>query len=479
MEAGSTVESRGAAKITAEASNEDDVWRAPDSPDSFPELLGTVDNPLGQVTRVSARVDVGGTVTGQSVMIDASATNMYNSLNDTSKLSDISQDVININKFLKHYNWIKKLHDSLGVDVMYSYLDTKAEVDIQSTAVVTAKGADSFDNEGNFLSPALSITAGSQARNLMTAQTKTEKGQEYQKKDAKRVGEDNTDNEARKAYQAKKTEHYGSLSVVYGGNDTAAAVNINGTVKAEQGSANIKANSVNAYNVKSVVLISQDDNSGGAGTNLLKSMKLMGQGSKVDDEMVVFSSQELCTQVVKQLKLNRSYIEDKGWFKAERDHYNSSPVEIVAPEEFFDTLTTSLKFKIDVDKDGLVDIESKFRKKKMVDIKDATLPVTVKTPFGVFAFQASEGFKPGKPHHITASLYGNQFRGEQLNRRINIKLATKFGWEFKESWYLTAQPIRFRSQLRGWVQSRYILVALSFVHRHLGRYRLEEECQRR
>ena len=253
VEAGSTVESRGAAKITAEASNEDDVWRAPDSPDSFPELLGTVDNPLGQVTRVSARVDVGGTVTGQSVMIDASATNMYNSLNDTSKLSDISQDVINIDKFSKHYNWIEKLHDSLGVDVMYSYLDTKAEVDIQSTAVVTAKGADSFDNEGNFLSPALSITAGSQARNLMTAQTKTEKGREYQKKDAKRVGEDNTDNEARKAYQAKKTKHYGSLSVVYGGNDTAAAVNINGTVKAEQGSANIKANSVNAYNVKSVV----------------------------------------------------------------------------------------------------------------------------------------------------------------------------------------------------------------------------------
>ena len=179
------------------------------------------------------------------------------------------------------------------------------------------------------------------------------------------------------------------------------------------------------YNVKSVVLISQDDNGNGAGTNLLKSMKLMGQGSKVDDEMVVFSSQELCTQVVKQLKLNRTYIEDKGWFKADRDHYNSSPVEIVAPEEFFDTLTTSLKFKIDIDKSGLVDIESKFRKKKMVDVKGATLPVTVKTPFGVFAFQASDSFKPGKERHLTASVYGNQFRGEQLNRRVKIKLATK------------------------------------------------------
>ena len=60
------------------------------------------------------------------------------------------------------------------------------------------------------------------------------------------------------------------------------------------------------YSVKSVVLIAQDDNSAGAGANLLKSMKLMGSGSKVDDEMLVFSSQELCTQVVKQLKLNRS-----------------------------------------------------------------------------------------------------------------------------------------------------------------------------
>ena len=179
------------------------------------------------------------------------------------------------------------------------------------------------------------------------------------------------------------------------------------------------------YNVKSVVLVAQDDTGTGAGANLLKSMKLMGQGSKVDDEMVVFSSQELCTQVVKQLKLNRTYIEDRGWFKPERDHYNSSPVEIVVPEEFFDTLSTSLKFKIDVDKQGLVNIKSKKGDIEVANVKKATLPTTVKTPFGVFVFQAGEKFKPGKPHKITAGLYGNQLRGEILNRRIKIKLATK------------------------------------------------------
>ena len=179
------------------------------------------------------------------------------------------------------------------------------------------------------------------------------------------------------------------------------------------------------YNVKSVVLVSQDDNANGAGANLLKSMKLMGQGSKVDDEMVVFSSQELCTQVVKTLKLNRSYIEDMGWFKSDRDHYNSSPVEIVAPEELFDTLSSALKFTIDINRQGLVSIKSKKSNKVIADVKDATLPVTVKTPFGAFAFQATDHFKAGKARHITASLLSNQLKGEILNHKIKIKLVTK------------------------------------------------------
>ncbi len=178
------------------------------------------------------------------------------------------------------------------------------------------------------------------------------------------------------------------------------------------------------YNVKSVVLVAQEDNSAGAGANLLKSMKLMGQGSKVDDEMIVFSSQELCTQVVKQLKLNRSYTEDKGWFKPKKDHYNTSPVEVIAPEEMFDTLS-SVKFKIDVNKQGLADIKVNSGKHKLANIKGTTLPATVKTAYGVFAIQTTNKYKRGKAYRITASLLGNHVRGERLNRQVKIKLATK------------------------------------------------------
>lgn len=178
------------------------------------------------------------------------------------------------------------------------------------------------------------------------------------------------------------------------------------------------------YNVKSVVLVAQDDNGAGAGASLLKSMKLMGQGSKVDDEMVVFSSQELCTQVIKQLKLNRSYVEDKGWLKPDQDHYNTSPIEVIVPEEMFDTLST-VKFQIDVDKAGRTNIKVNSGSKKLASVKGASLPTTVKTSYGTFAIKSTEKFKKGKECHLTASLTGNQMLGERLNKRIKVKLASK------------------------------------------------------
>lgn len=178
------------------------------------------------------------------------------------------------------------------------------------------------------------------------------------------------------------------------------------------------------YDVNAVVLVAQEDNSSSAGANLLKSMKLMSGGGKVEDEMIVFSSQELCTEVAKRLNLNRRYIEDKGWFKPKRDHYNSSPVEVVAPEEMFDTLS-SIQFKIDVNKQGLATIKARSGKEKLANIKDCRLPATFKTTYGTFTVQTTEDYKPNKPCHITASLIGSQYCGQSLNKRIKVKLITK------------------------------------------------------
>ncbi len=178
------------------------------------------------------------------------------------------------------------------------------------------------------------------------------------------------------------------------------------------------------YDVNAVVLVAQEDNSSSAGANLLKSMKLMNGGGKVEDEMIVFSSQELCTEVAKRLRLNRSYTEDMGWFKPTKIHYNSTPIEVIAPEEMFDTLS-SVSFKIDVNKQGLAHIKATSGKDKLADLKDCTLPATFKTTYGTFTVKPTENYKPSKPCHIQASLTGTQYIGQSLNKKIKVKLITK------------------------------------------------------
>jgi capsular exopolysaccharide synthesis family protein len=178
------------------------------------------------------------------------------------------------------------------------------------------------------------------------------------------------------------------------------------------------------YEVTAVVLVAQEDNSSSAGANLLKSMKLMSGGGKVEDEMIVFSSQELCTEVVKQLKINRRYTEDRGFFKPKKEHYNSSPIEVIAPEEMFDTLS-NVTFKIDVNKQGLADIKANGGSDKLANIKGCHLPATIKTSYGTFTIKPTENYDPKKPCHITASLTGSQYVGQGLNKKIKVKLITK------------------------------------------------------
>jgi len=162
------------------------------------------------------------------------------------------------------------------------------------------------------------------------------------------------------------------------------------------------------YLVIARVLVAQDDNASSAGASLLKSLSLgdMG-GSKVDDEIVVMGSQELCTQMISKLKINRNYVEDKGFLR-KKEYYNNSPVEVDAPQELFDTLSLALKFNIEVNEQGLADIEvKKGRFKTVGEAHGKPLPTTVKTPYGIFAVSKTDYYKPGKKLKIKALVSGN------------------------------------------------------------------------
>lgn len=179
------------------------------------------------------------------------------------------------------------------------------------------------------------------------------------------------------------------------------------------------------YRIISTVLVAQDDDASSAGAAVLKTLSLGGGGSKVDDEVVVLGSQEICIQAIKTLKINRIYKEKKGLLK-KIDHYNTSPIEIDVNESLLDTLMTSLKFNIKVDRNGKADIvvkKSFFNTVK--EVHNVALPATVHTIYGDFEVKAANGYQPMKPVEITAMVFGNVPRAEGIMDEMSVKVLTK------------------------------------------------------
>ena len=179
------------------------------------------------------------------------------------------------------------------------------------------------------------------------------------------------------------------------------------------------------YLVQSIVLVDPEDNgkpgASSMGSSLLKTIAL-GGGSRVEDEIVVMGSQQLRMQMVKELKLNRSYIERKSFFNRV-DHYNDSPIEIDAPDALFDTLATSFQFKIKTTANGKANIKvKKGRFKTLAEATDVTLPVNVKTPYGIFNVKKTANYKPNQEYNITANVIGNIPKAEALSKSMVAEL---------------------------------------------------------
>ena len=179
-----------------------------------------------------------------------------------------------------------------------------------------------------------------------------------------------------------------------------------------------------AYLIEATVMVADKDNTTGA-SSLLKSLSLGTGGSKVDDEVVVMGSQELCVKMIEQLKLNRRYYEKTG-FMTKIDHYNDSPIELEAPVEFFDTLMTTLHVKVVVDKQGKALVQ--LRKgifSTITEKKDVTFPYNFATPYGIFNLHTTEHFKLGKPLTLTILVSGNTPRAEQLREIMTVTTKSK------------------------------------------------------
>jgi len=179
------------------------------------------------------------------------------------------------------------------------------------------------------------------------------------------------------------------------------------------------------YLIVSRVLVNQDDNATSVGSNILKTLDITGSGSKVDDELVVMGSQEICTKMISKLGINRTYVEKLGFLKS-KDHYKTSPIAIDVPNEVLDTLLTSLKFNIEIGKDGLADIKvKKGLFKTLADVKKAKLPASISTPYGIFVVSTTEHYKPGKELKMKAVVAGDVPKAEDLMQHMTVGLISK------------------------------------------------------
>ena len=81
------------------------------------------------------------------------------------------------------------------------------------------------------------------------------------------------------------------------------------------------------FEVKAKVLISSDQG-GGMGSSLMKNLSFLGQSSSVaDDELEIIASHSVLVDAIRNLGINRTYIEKKGLFK-KTYYFQNSPISV-------------------------------------------------------------------------------------------------------------------------------------------------------
>ncbi len=150
-----------------------------------------------------------------------------------------------------------------------------------------------------------------------------------------------------------------------------------------------------------------------------------GSNRSVEDEMVIIKAHSLLKETVEKLNMNVSYTVKKNILKQNNAYYDQ-PVKLIYDKNIADTLGNTLTFKIKVDEDGNTDIIVKNIKKKIVArTENATLPLTLNTPYGSFTLVKGNGFIPDEELDETIFLTSYDQAALALNKLITVSYSAK------------------------------------------------------
>lgn len=182
------------------------------------------------------------------------------------------------------------------------------------------------------------------------------------------------------------------------------------------------------YDIYSIMLI-EDDQSSGAGallggasrSSLMNMLSIGGFGkASIENEMVVVKSHSVMERVVKKLGLNRKYYLNEG-FLHKKTLYGNSPVLVVTDDGYFDTLTKSLQFKIELKKNGKADVKAvRGFFNTLYEGNDMDLPATVKVDGASFALLPTDYYVEGESLKMNVFLSDVTSTVEELSKKIDI-----------------------------------------------------------
>lgn len=177
------------------------------------------------------------------------------------------------------------------------------------------------------------------------------------------------------------------------------------------------------YVIHAKVLVAYDEGGGSMGATLMQSLSLGGVGgNNVEDEILVMGSHSIKEQTVAELGLNRNYSSPDGLLK-KKYYYNNSPIVVDAPKELFDTLSTSLKFVIDVN-DKADDIEVTVSEgwfNTLAEAESTSFPMVVNTPYGIFSIDTTKYYVPGESITVKANISGNSILAEAYSEEVGVE----------------------------------------------------------
>lgn len=181
------------------------------------------------------------------------------------------------------------------------------------------------------------------------------------------------------------------------------------------------------YAVRATVLIAQKDDSplnaaGGSGMAALGS--LFGAKGSVDDEYYVLSAHSIYRKTVREMGLNRRHFVRLGFMRAVEE-FENFPVEVDAPAEMFDTLKTSLAFKVKAWSDRSAEVTFSADGKKLFKNEKVKLPHTFDTPFGKFTVRPTDAFPREDGVTTVVTLSGYHAAAEELAENLSVEIASK------------------------------------------------------